>query len=288
MSTMTSASSSTLRYTPDVHRVPSSVGTLRSARSLNSFPEAPASRPPAVFDASPPQSPTDPNARQGNLRPTRMNSKTWREGELPGLVVRPPARQTTPTQSPPMPQRRASFISPSSSPPTTHLPPTEPLKSLTTLPPAQPLNVSPPRPPITRTRSLRTWTLVKPGLATTTQNHAPTPPPTCPIPAIPLSGVSPGVAPMIPPRSSSRLAATRRISQDTVSVTSAISDYSGRNSNASTSATSIASLPRIECGEFQRRIEIALTEVEKLALEESDGESEVETVVMTKGRPGMI
>jgi len=108
----------------------------------------------------------------------------------------------------------------------------------------------------------------------------------------------------------------------TTSVTSSPSDYSGRHSNASTTATSVASSPSevtlplktrgvlslrkveemgsgeplrqgfdsrifrvemergkdIDREEFQRRIDLALSEVEKLALEESDGEVEDEGV----------
>lgn len=104
----------------------------------------------------------------------------------------------------------------------------------------------------------------------------------------------------------------------TSSVTSSPSDYSGRHSNASTSATSVSSSPNevtlplktrgalslrkveemgsgeplrqgfdsrifrvemerakdIDREEFQRRIDLALSEVEKLAMEESDGEPE--------------
>lgn len=183
------------------------------------------------------------------------------------------------------------------------------------------------------------------------QLAAPTPPPTCPIPEPPVNVTSPGVAPVIPPRSSSRLASARqnlpvtmsrsnsqatddmgrRASQDTMttaSVTSSPSEYSERGSTTSTTATSVVSSPGEQTAplkmrtttaglslrkieemgsgeplregfdarmhridnkaeaqrlEFQRRIDLALSEVEKLALEESDGEaSDVEGEILAQ------
>ena len=291
---MISASSSNLRSP----RSEVASTNLRSARSVAHFPSPPVHTsiaPSSNFDASPPESPTEeppPTA----LSRVRMNSKTWRDDELPG-------------------------IAPSASPE---------LQS--------PIKLETPR-----IRSNRNWPLVKAGITTQDQLSAPTPPPTCPIPEIPviqLSIPSPvsTAAPTIPPRSSSRLASARkaapspvsrtnstsasidkprrRRSQDTIttsSVTSSPSDY--QHSGRSTAATSVSSSPseitlplkprmapfssrkfenmgrreplraeldwRIFRGEgkaeqdrreFQRRIDLALSEVEKLALEESDGE----------------
>jgi hypothetical protein len=282
MSSMTSASTINLRDVAEHN-----AANLRSSRSLGQFPSPPVRAAQSTFDAAPPESPTYtvPDAR------TRMNSKTWEEHELPGL----------PTAHPP---QLASPVS------------------------LQPLR--------TKSRHNKTWTLVKPGLSIDTAS-APTPPPTCPIPDVPTIP-SGGVAPLIPPRSSSRLASarqtaptpmsrstsidelggTRRGSQDTIttsSVHSSPSDYSGRSS-VSTAATSVSSpvdtaplkprcsaltprkieemgsgeplregfhprIFRVEKGElerreFQRRIDLALSEVEMLALEESDGDEEDE------------
>src|SRR5271156_6656363 len=58
---------------------------LRASRSLGHFPYPPARNslsPSNTFDASPPESPTDPSPHvQVNLGRTRMNSKTWKEDE---------------------------------------------------------------------------------------------------------------------------------------------------------------------------------------------------------------
>ena len=217
-----------------------------------------------------------------------MNSKTWRSDELPGLPVAGPST-SSPLAAPQL---------------------------------ASPVKLEP--------RKRKNWTLVKPGLAALEQLGAPTPPPTCPIPDVPIQQAG-GVAPLIPPRSSSRLASARhaapmkrsestdsgrRGSNDTnstVSVNSSPSDYSSRESSTS-SATSVSSSPsetwplksrgalnlrkveEMDSGEalrdafdttvyprrgkederkeFQRRIDLALSEVEKLALEESDVEGE--------------
>lgn len=236
-----------------------------------------------------------------------MNSNTWREDELPGIAV-----------SNPTPQLQS------------------PVK----------LN-------ITRSRSrLKNWHLVKPGLTKLDMLAAPTPPPTCPIPDIPVSTpAAPSTAPIIPPRSSSRLASARhavpstrsresstteeigrRTSQDTMtasSIASFPSDYSGRHSTTSTAATSVSSSPgdpvapaktrgrqlslrKVEemgCGEplkvgfntkifhgmetesrdFHRKLDLALHEVEKLALEESEGEtSDGETDISPGGLRAVV
>src|SRR6202044_3856722 len=184
------------------------------------FPSPP-TRPPGptpIFDASPPQTPTESPVPPALGKVTRMNSKTWRDDELPGLPV---------IITPPQPQL------------------------------GSPAKLEPKR--------KRNWTLVKPGIATldslqglnaaslNAALNAPTPPPTCPIPEVPSLHMG-GVAPLIPPRSSSRLASARqalpsvmtrtesessdmgrRGSQDTIttsSVTSSPSDYS-RNSTTS-------------------------------------------------------
>jgi len=301
---MTSASSCNLRSPI------SEVGltNLRGSRSVALFPPPVRNSiaPSTTFDASPPESPTEepPTA----LSRVVLNSKTWRDDELPGIP---------PTASPQL---------------------------------QSPVKLDP-----LRTRSKRNWTIVKPGIATLDQLSAPTPPPTCPIPEIPV--IQPFVpspistAPTIPPRSSSRLASARqtvpspmsrtnststsvddlgrRTSQDTIttsSVTSSPSDY--LSSGRSTAATSVSSSPsettaplktrvgafslrkveemgagellregfdsRIFRGEggkgdqdrreLQRRIDLALSEVEKLALEESDGEiSDGESEVLSPG-----
>jgi hypothetical protein len=279
---MTSASSTNLRYLTEQHTT-----NLRASRSLNHFPSPP-TRNNSIqpFDASPPESPTE--VLPARLEKTRMNSKTWREDELPGIGV---AKES-------------------------------------------PQLASPVKLESHRSRRGRNWTLIKPGVATLDQLAAPTPPPTCPIPEPPVQFTSPGIAPVIPPRSSSRLASARhalpsmsrassstddtgrRSSQDTVttsSVTSSPSEYSERST--STVATSVVSSPAEQTAplkpragvlslrkieemgsgeplregfdarmyrvdlkeqarqlEFQRRIDLALSEVERLALEESADE----------------
>jgi hypothetical protein len=288
---MASASSSNVRYIPS-----ESSTKLRYSKSIGQFPAPPIQTSVAsiaTFDASPPASP---NEVRANHRPTRMNSKTWREDELPGLAA-------TASSIPQL---------------------------------ASPVKLEPHR---TRSRQLRNWTLIKPGISTLDSLAAPTPPPTCPIPDIPVNVTSlPLTAPIIPPRSSSRLASARqacpmptprvrmtdelgrRMSQDTMttsSVTSSPSDYSARHSTTSTTATSVSSpneitLPlktrvalslrkveemgsgeplhqgfgtrmfrveqerekEIDPMEFRRRIDLAWSEVEKLAVEESDAEFE--------------
>ena len=83
MSSMTSASSSNLRYLASDH-----TANLRPSRSIGHFPSPPARTSRATpnnFDASPPLSPTDP--APASLGRTRMNSKTWRDDELPGLIT---------------------------------------------------------------------------------------------------------------------------------------------------------------------------------------------------------
>ena len=288
MSSMASASSSNLRYAPSE---PST--NLRTAKSIGQFPLPPVRSPVAAFDASPPLSPTE---HPASHKPTRMNSKTWKEDELPGLASGSSGSQL-----------------------------------------ASPVILEPHR---ARSRQTRNWTLIKPGIATLDSLAAPTPPPTCPVPDIPVNTpLLPSNAPIIPPRSSSRLASARqtcptpippirttdevgrRVSQDTMttsSVTSSPSDYSGRHSTTSIAATSVSSSPSevihhlktrgalplrkvdemgspeplrpvfdtrifgvepeyeklVDREEFRRRVDLALSEVEKLAMEESDGEPE--------------
>jgi hypothetical protein len=327
MSSMTSNSSSYARYpitldTASLAGSSSPQTNLRASRSLGHFPYPPARNslsPPNTFDASPPESPTAPSHNiQANLGRTRMNSKTWKEDELPGLHVSVPTNTTT-------------------------IPPTTPGL-------ASPVKLDTKRSRTTHRKGGKNWTLVKPGLAALDSLAAPTPPPTCPIPEPPLgsSSVVVSVAPVIPPRSSSRLAISRaqaapptqisrsssedssssvsssmsgrRGSQDTMttaSVSSSPSDYSGRSTAATsvssspsevgtaplkTRTTGVLSLRKVEeigsgeglrdgfdakffqttmsadneRTEFQRRIDLALSEVEKLALEESDGEEDEE------------
>jgi len=287
---MTSASTN-LGYLTEQHTT-----NLRASRSLNHFPTPPIREPLPAFDASPPESPTE--LVPAALEKTSMNSKTWREDELPGIAKDSPQL-------------------------------------------ASPVKLEP-----HRSRRGKNWTLIKPGVAMLDQLAAPTPPPTCPIPEPPVQLTSPGVAPVIPPRSSSRLASARqalpsmsrtdsqtddmgrRSSGDTMttsSVTSSPSEYS--EGSTSTAVTSVASSPaeqtaplktragvlslrKIEemgSGEplregfdarmyrsehkaearklaFQRRIDLALSEVEKLALEESDGElSDGENEILAPG-----
>ena len=256
-------------------------------------PSRPSLAHPNTFDASPPISPTAPGPAA--LGRTRMNSKTWKDDELPGLstsisapeLQAPVKLEPVRSRSRSRPQRNWSLVKPgianhdSTSAPTP--PPTCPIPEIPASTPHQPGNG----------------------------------------------------APVIPPRSSSRLARARqasmsrknssatsdqsgrRGSQDTIttsSVTSSRSDYSGRHSTTSTAATSVSSSSseiapplktrgglslrkveemasaepfregfdtrifrselkgEVERREFQRRIELALSEVEKLALEESDAE----------------
>ena len=293
MSSVASAGSSNLRYAP------SELSTnLRTSKSIGHFPIPPVRShigTSNAFDASPPLSPTEGPAHH---KPTRMNSKTWKEDELPGLASGSARPQL-----------------------------------------ASPVRLEPHRAP---SRRARNWTLIKPGITTLDSLAAPTPPPTCPVPDIPVNASPmPSNAPIIPPRSSSRLASARqacptptsirttdelgrRVSQDTMttsSVTSSPSDCSGRHSTTSTAATSVSSsagevaLPvktrgthslrkveemgsgeslrpsfntrifrvepefekDIDREEFRRRVDLALSEAEMLAMEESDGETEVDT-----------
>ena len=288
MSSMTSASSTNLRYLSHEHQP----GAIRSSRSLTNFPLPPSRAASNTFDGSPPESPTAPTL-PANLGRTRMNSKTWREDELPGLATgnATPQLQSPVKLDPPRTRSRHKnwhLVKPG-------------LAKLDTLSAPTP----PPACPI-------------PDI------HVSQPPTNPSAPVIPPRSSSRlasarNAAPTPTSRESSSIDEVgRRTSQDTIttsSLTSSPSDYSGRHSTTSTAATSVSSSPgettaplkmrgrqlslrkveemgsgeplkehfdakifgaegksEFDRQEFRRRIDLALSEVEKLALEESEGE----------------